>query len=188
MADEFCLKNARLPRNIQGSFNAVNLRHGTDGFTSPPKEGLLRIFSPWKIPTASVGFEPANLVIKGKHATSIPPKPPKGEPLLFTSEKVLEPVPLRAECLLINWANFAFLRWNVFQCYFSYLFSRLFFFFGCIFALCFISLLFSGVLEFVFRNCSWKAANRLSEQQRLNGAWLKLINMGTSFFVYKLTY
>ena len=25
---------------------AVKLRHGTDGFTSPPKEGVLRIFSP----------------------------------------------------------------------------------------------------------------------------------------------
>jgi hypothetical protein len=24
--------------------HAVNLRHGTDGFTSPPKEGVLRIF------------------------------------------------------------------------------------------------------------------------------------------------
>ena len=27
---------------------AVNLRHGTDGFTSPPKEGVLRILSPQK--------------------------------------------------------------------------------------------------------------------------------------------
>ena len=26
--------------------HAINLRHGTDGFTSPPKEGVLRIFSP----------------------------------------------------------------------------------------------------------------------------------------------
>ena len=26
--------------------HAVNLRHGTDGFTSPPKEGVLRIFRP----------------------------------------------------------------------------------------------------------------------------------------------
>jgi hypothetical protein len=29
--------------------HAANLRHGTDGFTSPPKEGMLRIFSPLKI-------------------------------------------------------------------------------------------------------------------------------------------
>jgi hypothetical protein len=28
---------------------AANLRHGTDGFTSPLKEGVLRIFSPLKI-------------------------------------------------------------------------------------------------------------------------------------------
>ena len=26
--------------------DAANLRHGTDGFTSHPKEGVLRIFSP----------------------------------------------------------------------------------------------------------------------------------------------
>ena len=29
--------------------HAAILRHGTDGFTSPPKEGVLRIFSPLKI-------------------------------------------------------------------------------------------------------------------------------------------
>jgi len=29
--------------------HATNLRNGTDGFTSPPKEGVLRIFSPLKI-------------------------------------------------------------------------------------------------------------------------------------------
>jgi hypothetical protein len=28
--------------------HAVNLRHGTDGFTPPPKEGVLRILSPLK--------------------------------------------------------------------------------------------------------------------------------------------
>jgi hypothetical protein len=28
--------------------HAVNLQHGTDGFTSPPKEGVLRILSPLK--------------------------------------------------------------------------------------------------------------------------------------------
>jgi len=31
----------------------------------PPKEGVLRIFSPLKNPTASAGFEPANLGTKG---------------------------------------------------------------------------------------------------------------------------
>jgi len=55
--------------------HAAYLRHGTDGFTSPPKEGMLRIFSPFKIPTASAGFEPANLGTKGQHDTPRPPKP-----------------------------------------------------------------------------------------------------------------
>jgi hypothetical protein len=39
----------------------ANLRHGTDGFTSPLKVGALRIFFALKIPTASAGFEPAKL-------------------------------------------------------------------------------------------------------------------------------
>jgi hypothetical protein len=38
----------RLPRNSRDLLHAANLRHGTDGFTSPPKEGVLRIFSPLK--------------------------------------------------------------------------------------------------------------------------------------------
>jgi len=55
--------------------HAANLRHGTDGFTSPPKEGVLRIFFVLKNPTASAGFEPANLGTKGQHVTARPPKP-----------------------------------------------------------------------------------------------------------------
>jgi hypothetical protein len=39
--------------------HALNLRRGTDGFTAPPKEGVLRIFFALKNPTASAGFEPA---------------------------------------------------------------------------------------------------------------------------------
>jgi hypothetical protein len=42
---EFCRK-WRLPRHFWVLLHAVDLRHGTDGFTSPPKEGALRIFSP----------------------------------------------------------------------------------------------------------------------------------------------
>jgi len=44
---EFCRK-CRLPRHFWVLLHAVNLRHGTDGFTSPSKEGALRIFSPEK--------------------------------------------------------------------------------------------------------------------------------------------
>ena len=63
---EFCRK-WRLPRHFWVLLHAVNLRHGTDGFTSPPKEGALRIFHP-KNPTASAGFEPTNFGTKGQHA------------------------------------------------------------------------------------------------------------------------
>jgi len=35
-----------LPRALRDLLHAANLLHGTDGFTSPPKEGALRIFSP----------------------------------------------------------------------------------------------------------------------------------------------
>jgi hypothetical protein len=70
---------------------AANLRHGTDGFTSPPKEAMLRIFFALKNPTASARFEPANLGTKGQHTT---PRPPniyifyRSCPLIWTSHKV----------------------------------------------------------------------------------------------------
>jgi len=38
------LSRIRLPRNSRDFLHATNLRHGTDGFTSPPKEGVLRIY------------------------------------------------------------------------------------------------------------------------------------------------
>jgi len=62
-AREFCL-NADFYVTFRDLLHAVKLRHGADGFTSPPKVGVLRIF-----------FAPANLGTKGQHATSRPPKP-----------------------------------------------------------------------------------------------------------------
>jgi hypothetical protein len=44
--------------------HAANLRHGTDGFTSPPKEGVLRIFSPLKIRQLRPGLNPRTWVLK----------------------------------------------------------------------------------------------------------------------------
>ena len=67
------LPKFRLPPIIRDLLHAANLRHGTDGFTSPPKEGVVRVFRP-KNPTASAGFEPANFGTKGQHATTRPPK------------------------------------------------------------------------------------------------------------------
>jgi len=40
------LPKFRLPSKFRDLLHAANLRHRTDGFTSPPKEGVLRIFSP----------------------------------------------------------------------------------------------------------------------------------------------
>ena len=70
---EFCL-NADLHVTFRDLSHAVELRHGTDGFTSPPKKGVLGFFRP-KNPTASAECEPANLGNKGQHATSRSPKP-----------------------------------------------------------------------------------------------------------------
>ena len=42
----------------------VNLRHGTKGFTSFPKEDVLRIFSPWKIRRLRPGLNPRTWVPK----------------------------------------------------------------------------------------------------------------------------
>ena len=85
MADEFCLKMPDFHVTFRDLLHAVNLRHGTDGFTSPPKEGVLRIFFALKNPAAKVGFEPADLGTKGQHATSKPPKPLIGEVTLRPS-------------------------------------------------------------------------------------------------------
>ena len=44
MADEFCLKMPNFHVTFRDLLHAVNLQNGTDGFTSPPKEGVLRNF------------------------------------------------------------------------------------------------------------------------------------------------
>jgi hypothetical protein len=53
-----------LPRNCRDLLHAVNLRHGTDGFTSPLKESVLRIFSPLKIRRLRPGLNPQTWVPK----------------------------------------------------------------------------------------------------------------------------
>jgi len=65
----------RLPLNSRDLLHAANMRHGTNGLTSPPKEGVLRIFFALKNPKSSAGFEPAKMGTKGQHATSRTPKP-----------------------------------------------------------------------------------------------------------------
>jgi len=65
-------RKRRLPSHFWVLLHAVNLRHGTDGFTSPPKEGMLRIFSPEKsdafgrVWTRELGYQrPARLPLVG---------------------------------------------------------------------------------------------------------------------------
>jgi hypothetical protein len=73
---KFILKMPDFHVAFRDLLRAVNLRHGTHSFTSLPKEGVMRIFFiVLKYPTALAGSEPANLISKGQHATSRPPKP-----------------------------------------------------------------------------------------------------------------
>ena len=60
---EFCL-NADFHVTFRDLLHAVKLRHGTDGFTSPPKEGVLRIFFALKIRRLRPGMNPRTWVPK----------------------------------------------------------------------------------------------------------------------------
>jgi hypothetical protein len=53
--------------------HAVNLWHGTDGFTSPPKESVLRILSPLKLIVLGRVWT-RDLGSSGKHATTTSPR------------------------------------------------------------------------------------------------------------------
>jgi hypothetical protein len=68
MADAILRTTCEFHGKCTDLLHTANLRHGTDGFTSAPKEGMLRIFVARKNPTASAGFEPANLSTRGQHA------------------------------------------------------------------------------------------------------------------------
>ena len=81
--------------------HAVNLRRGTDGFTSPPKEGVLRTFSPEKsdgfgrVWTRELGYQrPARLPLDLRNRYGVSPL-----------------VPILSQCDLFNW---------LFQTYFHY--------------------------------------------------------------------
>ena len=52
--------------------HAANLRHGTDGFTSPPKEGVLRIFSPLKIEKCTVKQWNKMAILSIDHHNALP--------------------------------------------------------------------------------------------------------------------
>ena len=68
-------ENARLPRNIQGSFTCRKSTTWGKRLYFPSEGRRAEDFFALKNPTASAGFEPANLGTKGQHATTRPPKP-----------------------------------------------------------------------------------------------------------------
>jgi hypothetical protein len=63
MSGKFCL-NVEFHVIFKDLLHAVKLRHGTDGFTSPPKEGVLRIFFTLKIRRLRPGANPRTWVPK----------------------------------------------------------------------------------------------------------------------------
>jgi hypothetical protein len=65
---EFCL-NADFHVTFRNLLHAVNLRRGTAGFTSPPREGVLGIFSPWKIRRLRPGLNPRTWVLEASSDT-----------------------------------------------------------------------------------------------------------------------
>ena len=67
--------NARLPRSIQESFTWRKSTTWDRRLYFPSEGRRAEGFFALKNPTASAGFEPANLGTKGQHATSRPPKP-----------------------------------------------------------------------------------------------------------------
>ena len=86
MADEFCLKVPDFHVTFRDLSHAVNLLHGTNGFTSLPKEGVLRIFSPWKIRRLRPGLNPRTWVTK---ANTLPLDHRSRSSLLVTSKQNL---------------------------------------------------------------------------------------------------
>jgi len=72
---EILAESGELHAFIRDLLYASNLRHGTDGFTSPSKVVVQRIFFALENPTASAGSKPTKLCTKGQHPPSRPLKP-----------------------------------------------------------------------------------------------------------------
>ena len=58
------LSKFRLSLKFRDLLHAANVRHGTDCFTSPPKEGVLRVFFALKIRQLRPGLNPRSWLLK----------------------------------------------------------------------------------------------------------------------------
>ena len=81
-------KNARLPRSIQESFTSSKSTTWDRRLYFPSEGRHAEDFFTLKTPTASAGFEPANLGTRGQHATSRPPKPLSASMVLFCNYRI----------------------------------------------------------------------------------------------------
>ena len=103
MADEFCHKMSDFHVTFKDLIHAVNLRHGTNGFTSLLKEGVLRIFSPCKIRRLRPGLKPRTWV-------------PKASTLSLDHRRRYQETLLRSaiictfEQIVLGWSNLG--RWD----------------------------------------------------------------------------
>ena len=75
MADEFCLKMSDFHVIFRDLFTCRRSTTWDKRLYFPSEGKRAEDFFALKNPTASAGFEPANLGTKGQHATSRPPKP-----------------------------------------------------------------------------------------------------------------
>ena len=71
---QFCLQHATSTVSVGIFYVPTNLRHGTDGFTSPPKEGMLRIFFARKIRPLQPGLNSRTRVPEASILTTRPLK------------------------------------------------------------------------------------------------------------------
>jgi hypothetical protein len=64
MADSILRTTCEFHGKCRDLLHAAKLRHGTNGFTSPPKEGMLKIFVARKIRRFQPGLNPRTWVPK----------------------------------------------------------------------------------------------------------------------------
>ena len=65
------LPKFRLPLKFRDLLHATNLRHCTDGFISPPKEGVLRIFFALNLRRLRPGLNQRTWVLKTTEAANL---------------------------------------------------------------------------------------------------------------------
>ena len=87
LAKEGTIPGSIIHVNLQVLLHAAKLGHGTDSFTSPPEEGMLRIFTPVKIQRFRQDLNPQTWVPETSKLTTRPPKPSTWQQTTNTQKK-----------------------------------------------------------------------------------------------------